>query len=212
MKQGLFITFEGGEGVGKTTQVKLLESELKSMGRDVILTREPGGTELADKIRKILVEGEASKMEPITEALLYLAARSDHYLRKIKPALEEGKVVICDRFHDSSVVYQGYARGVDINLMNNILNSFAENFMIHRTYLIDLDPKVGVKRSLDRKNNKETRFESMDLAFHERVRSSFLKLAELNSDRFLVLDGNKAAETLQQEILSDLKNIMKKYM
>lgn len=204
----MFITFEGGEGVGKSVQANLLKDFFTTIGKEVILTREPGGTDLADEMRRILLTGEPEKMTPLTEALMYLAARADHWEKKIKPALDAGKVVISDRFHDSSVVYQGICKGVDISLLNTVYSAITRDQRPDRTYLIDLDPKVGLARSLAR-DNTETRFERMDILFHKKVRQAFLDLAHKFPDRFCVIDGLLPITMLQNLIREDLSNLYK---
>ncbi len=203
----MFITFEGGEGTGKSTQAKLLHDFFVEDGFDVVLTREPGGTPLAEEIRKVLLTGEPGKMDAMTEALMYLAARADHWARKIKPALDAGKIVICDRFHDSSLVYQGICKGVDIGLLNVIYNGITNGRVPDRTYLIDLAPEVGIARSLAR-GNSETRFEKMQLAFHEKVRNAFLELAHQYPDRYLILDGTLSVREIQKKIEEDARKFV----
>ena len=204
----MFITFEGGEGTGKSVQANLLKEFFISSGVDVVLTREPGGTPFAEEIRKTLLTGEPEKITPLTEALMYLAARAEHWERKIKPALNAGKVVISDRFHDSSVVYQGICKGVDINVLDTVYSSITNNQIPDRTYLIDLAPEIGLARSLSR-DNSETRFEKMDISFHKKVRDAFLELARKCSDRYLVLDGSLPIDAIQELIRKDLSDFLK---
>lgn len=203
----MFITFEGGEGTGKSTQAKLLHDFFVEDGFDVVLTREPGGTPLAEEIRKVLLTGEPGKMDAMTEALMYLAARADHWARKIKPALDAGKIVICDRFHDSSLVYQGICKGVDIGLLNAIYNGITHGQVPDRTYLIDLASEIGITRSLSRENS-ETRFEKMNLEFHEKVRNAFLELAHQYPDRYLILDGTLSVREIQKKIEEDARKFV----
>ena len=201
----MFITFEGGEGTGKSVQAGLLKDFFLSAGVDVVLTREPGGTPFAEEIRKTLLTGEPDKITPLTEALMYLVARADHWERKIKPALNAGKVVISDRFHDSSVVYQGICKGVDINMLNMVYSYITNNQEPDRTYLIDLEPEIGLARSLAR-DNSETRFEKMDISFHRKVREAFLELAHKYPNRYLVLDGSLPIAAIQELIRNDLSD------
>ncbi|MBQ8651302.1 MAG: dTMP kinase [Alphaproteobacteria bacterium] len=211
---GLFITFEGGEGVGKSLQMKMFSRYLTKSNVKHIVTREPGGTEVAEIIRSALLKGDPNKIDPITEALMYLAARSDHFFKRIKPAIDAGYTVICDRFHDSSVVYQGVCKNVDMCLLNNIYQSITNGLKPHRTYLIDLDPKIGVKRSLRNKKNTETRFENMNISFHQNVRKAFLDIAKSESERFTVIDGNqniyKIQKIIQKDYLALVNNIVHK--
>jgi len=200
----LFITFEGGEGTGKSIQAKMLSDFLISKGKNVIITREPGGTDLAEEIRKIVLIGDPEKLNPLTESLLYLAARSDHWLRRIKPSLDSGNIVISDRFHDSSVVYQGICKGVNPSILNQVFREITQGISPDRTYLIDLDPKIGISRSLSRKGNNETRFEKMDLKFHEKVREGFLNLAKSDKKRFRVIDGSLSIDEIHSIIKNDI--------
>lgn len=199
----MFITFEGGEGTGKSIQANLLKDFFIENSADVILTREPGGTVLSEEMRKILLTGESDKIMPLTEALLYLALRADHWERKIGPALRKGTIVISDRFHDSSIVYQGICKGVDISLLNTIYSKITNNQVPDRTYLIDLDPEIGIARSLARQNT-ETRFEKMDISFHIKVRQAFLDLAYKSPDRFCIIDGSLSISEIQALIRRDL--------
>ncbi|MDR3224330.1 MAG: dTMP kinase [Holosporales bacterium] len=201
----MLITFEGGEGAGKSVQAKLLSEYLISIGIKVVLTREPGGTPLSEEIRKTLLTGDVDKIAPITESLLYLAARSDHWIRKIKPALDNCISVVCDRYQDSSVVYQGICKKVNINLLNIIYSEITNGILPDITYLIDIDPKIGISRSLERNGNIETRFEQMDLSFHKKVRKGFLDLAQEEPHRFIVIDGSLSIEEIHAEIISNLQ-------
>lgn len=204
----LFITFEGGEGSGKSIQTKLLQDFLISQKKNVILTREPGGTDLAEEIRKIVLIGDPEKLNPLTESLLYLAARSDHWFKKIKPALDMGNIVISDRFHDSSIVYQGICKNVNSAILNQIFLEITKGKLPDRTYLLDLDPKIGISRSLSREDNNETRFEKMDIKFHEKVREGFLKLAENDRKRFFIIDGALPIDEIHDIIKKDILNLL----
>ena len=203
----MFITFEGGEGTGKSTQSNLLKDFLIEKGFDVVLTREPGGTPLAEEIRNVLLTGDPDKMEALPEALMYLSARADHWIRIIKPALDAGKIVICDRFHDSSTVYQGMCKGVDIKLLNAIYAKITNNRMPDRTYLIDLDPKTGIERSFSQKDT-EIRFERMDMAFHNKVRRAFLDIAHEDKLRFCIIDGKLSVQEIFEIIKSDIRDLI----
>ena len=204
----LFITFEGGEGSGKSIQTKLLQDFLISQKKNVILTREPGGTDLAEEIRKIVLIGDPEKLNSLTESLLYLAARSDHWFKKIKPALDMGNIVISDRFHDSSIVYQGICKNVNSVILNQIFLEITKGKLPNRTYLLDLDPKIGISRSLSREDNNETRFEKMDIKFHEKVREGFLKLAENDRKRFFIIDGALPIDEIHDIIKKDILNLL----
>ncbi len=206
-KLSLFITFEGIEGCGKTTQIDFLASFLKKRQRPFLRTREPGGTELGDQIREILLLSGKAKIEPMAELFLYAAARVQHLQQAILPALTEGKVVLCDRFADATVAYQGYGRGLDLTWIEEIHKQVMQNRKPDRTFLFDLPVKEGLKRSwkkLEKEEMKEDRFEKEPIDFHRRVREGYLILARKEPQRFIVLDGMKEIPTLHQEILSRL--------
>lgn len=206
MNNPQFITFEGIDGSGKTVQSRLLYDYLVSKGAEVVLTREPGGTNGAEEIRDLVLKGAEDRWLPITESLLYLAARSDHWLRKIKPALDAGKVVISDRFQDSTIVYQGIGKKVDRSFLNMVYQEFMKNREPDITFLIDISPEISIKRSLSRQGNDETRFENMDMEFHKKARESFLKLAEKNK-RFVKINGELPVEQISSEIISKLSKL-----
>ena len=183
MSRGFFITFEGGEGTGKSTQCKQLASVLEEKGIPCLLTREPGGSPGAEEIRNLLVNGDKGRWDSLTEMLLFMAARRNHLMTRILPALQEGKVVICDRFLDSTLAYQGYGYGKNqetINAINSVYHLIAGDFYPDLTIVLDIDPLVGLKRSCERAGNTEKRFESMDLSFHQNLRRGFLDLARGN--------------------------------
>lgn len=198
----MFITFEGGEGSGKSLQSRLLAKKLRSEGLDVLLTREPGGTEGAEAIRDLVLKGDEDRWDPITEALLYLAARADHWRRVIKPALDMEKIVVSDRFQDSTVVYQGHCKGGSINFLNSVYEQITGGVYPDRTYILSVDPRVGIARSIDRLNNDEVRFEKMNMSFHEDVLKHFLQMAK-GKERFMVVDGSKRISEIENLIYSD---------
>jgi dTMP kinase len=203
----LFITFEGIEGCGKTTQIALLTSYFKRIGRPFLLTREPGGTEVGERIRQILVTSGNAKIEPMAELFLYAAARIQHFRQVISPALRQRKVVLCDRFADATFAYQGYGRGLDLAWIEEIHARTVENIKPDLTFLLDLPVEEGLRRALGRmeKNpNREDRFEKESLDFHRRVREGYLILARRDPPRILILDGMKDEQTLQEEIRSHL--------
>jgi dTMP kinase len=203
--KGLLITFEGGEGCGKTVQSQLLFDYLSKKYDTVILTREPGGTPGSELIRDLLLTGEADKWHAFTESLLYLAARSEHWYRKILPNLNAGKIVICDRFQDSSVVYQGCCKGIDVDVINSIYNYTTGKASPNRTYLISIDPEIGLKRSLMRHKNTETRFEKMDISFHQKVSQYYTKLYNENKERILLINGNQTINEIHNIIKEDVE-------
>jgi len=200
---GLFITFEGGEGAGKTTQIRLLKEALEKMKKDVLLTREPGGSDGAEMIRPLLVSGHTN-WDALTEVLLFSAARRDHLVQKILPAIKGGKIVLCDRFADSTMAYQGYGRGDDKDLQTKLTELYemiAGTFEPDLTFILDIDPEIGLKRSCDRAGNTERRFEDMDIAFHQNLRQAFLKIAQKNPKRYHVISADQPVDTIHQEIM-----------
>jgi len=198
-KIGKFITFEGGEGTGKSTQTVLLADYLNDHGYPVILTREPGGSDGAELIRALLVSGEVARWSPITEVLLLYAARAEHWQKVIEPALTRGEWVICDRFADSTLAYQGYGHGVDRVFISKLYAAVIGTRQPDWTFMFDLDPKIGVQRALKR-HTSENRFESMDMAFHERLREGFLKIAHQNPHRCHVVDATQSIYAIHRHI------------
>ena len=204
---GLFITLEGGEGAGKSTQIQMLKSAFENMGKEVLLTREPGGSKGGELIRPLLVSGEAD-WDAVSETLLFSAARRDHLTHKVWPALKEGKIVLCDRFADSTLAYQGYGRGDNLEIQQTVKALYkivVGNFEPDLTIILDIDPKIGLKRSCDRAGNTEKRFENMDFSFHENLRQGFLKIAQDNPKRCFIIDANKTPELVHQEIMHIIK-------
>jgi dTMP kinase len=195
---GKFISFEGIDGCGKSTQAKILSTELTARGNKVLLTREPGGSEGAEEIRNLLLTGNPDRWSPETEILLFTAARRDHLERTILPALESGKTVICDRFSDSTRVYQGVTRGDLRDLVDQL-----DDAMIPRqpdiTILIDLDPNISLTRALER-SNTEARFEEFGLEMQIKLREGFLTLANEFPKRFMLVDGNRTEAEVSQTI------------
>ncbi|MBF9020205.1 MULTISPECIES: dTMP kinase [unclassified Roseobacter] len=195
---GLFISLEGIDGAGKSTQSRLLAAHLRGLGRDVIETREPGGAAGAEDIRKLLVEGDPDRWSPETEILLFSAARRDHLERTIAPALARGAVVICDRFADSTRVYQGAARG-DLRDLVDDIHARVIGVEPDLTLILDMDPTVALARGLARQSG-EDRFEDMGLPFQERLRSGFQALARDFPDRCAMVDANQVPEAIAQDI------------
>lgn len=188
MQRGRFITFEGGEGAGKTTQARLLAERLRARGLEVVQTREPGGSPGAEVIRNIVVAGDAERWSPRTETLLMYAARSDHLERTIRPALDEGRWVVCDRFADSSRVYQGAGGGAPESLIEALDAAIVDGDQPDLTLVFDLPVEIGLDRAFGR-GLFETRFESKGLAFHQRLRDGFLDVARRHPDRCVVVDA-----------------------
>lgn len=198
LKKGIFISLEGIEGTGKTTQARLLSERLVEKGYEVILTQEPGGTVIGNRIREILLLPEHKEMSYMTELLLYNAARAQHLSEKIIPALNQGKVVITDRFTDSTVAYQGYGRGIDIQLIMSINNIATGGIKPHLTILFDLDVEVGLKRN--RGINKVDRLELEDIEFHKKVREGYLKIAEAEPDRIKTVDASLPLKDVSENV------------
>lgn len=198
---GLFITFEGGEGCGKSTQIRLLSERLQAEGNTVAQTREPGGTPLGEAVRNLLQHDDAGEgMSREAELLLFTASRAQLTRELIQPALDAGQVVLCDRFMDSTTVYQGVARQID-SASVDMINQFAVgDTRPALTILIDLSPDVGMSRVRARGNGELDRMEQEAIEFFEAVRAGYLKLAESEPERFLVLDGNQTVEALQEQI------------
>lgn len=190
--KGLFITIEGNDGSGKSTVITSLKNELAKLDIDVIYSREPGGSYVAEKIREVILDNDNIAMDDKTEALLYAASRRQHLKETVFPALEEGKIVICDRFIDSSLTYQGIARGLGVDEVYN-MNLFAtEGFMPHLTIYLLVDPKVGLQRKSHQK--ELDRLEHEKLEFHEKVYNGYLMLAERFKDRVKIVNGNVTIE------------------
>ena len=181
-----FITFEGGEGAGKSTQVALLLAKLKEKGIEVIATREPGGTPGAEAIRELVVNGDKGRWLPISEILLFAAARVDHVERVIKPALAAGKWVLCDRFSDSTLAYQGYGLEQDKALIDRIRQLTLKDFTPDLTIILDLDPETGLARA-----GKQQRYEMMGVAFHQKLRAGFHEIAKADPDRCVIIDASQ---------------------
>ncbi|MDI6754510.1 MAG: dTMP kinase [Thermodesulfobacteriota bacterium] len=203
----LFITFEGIEGCGKTTQINHLTSYLERIHKPLLVTREPGGTEVGEKIRQILLSSENDRIDPMAELLLYAASRVQHYREVISSALAQGKIVLCDRFADATLAYQGYGRGLDLEWIEKIHSQTMANVRPNLTFLLDLPVEEGLKRAFKRmenQTNKEDRFEKEALDFHRRVREGYLVLAKRDPKRIIILDGLKDEQTLHREIISHL--------
>jgi dTMP kinase len=204
-QQGRFITFEGGEGAGKSTQLKRLVARLEAAGREVVATREPGGSPGAESIRELVLNGSADRWSPVTETLLMYAARRDHVERVIRPALERGAWVICDRFADSTRAYQGAAGGVDPGLIAAMETYILERTRPDLTLIFDLPVDVGLERAHARAGS-EMRFESKGLAFHERLRAGFLAIARAEPDRCAVIDACGTLDEVEAAVWTAVEN------
>jgi dTMP kinase len=198
---GRFITLEGGEGTGKSTQIKRLAAALEQRGIKVVTTREPGGSPGAEQIRKLMVEGEPGRWDAVTETLLAYAARADHVARTIGPALLEGRWVISDRFNDSTFAYQGAGRGVPRETIRRIDSAVLDDFQPDLTLVLDLDVTIGLKRALSR-SGAENRFEKFGLEFHEKLRQAFLDIAKRSPDRCRVIDAGGSEDAVAEAIFA----------
>ena len=204
MTRGYFITFEGGDGSGKSTQIALLRDWLVQAGYDVILTREPGGTRISEKIRELILDPDNQEMADMTEALLYAAARAQLVSQMIKPALEDGKVVICDRFVDSSIAYQAYGRGLGDAV--GVINTYAvDGCMPDLTVLLRLDPEKGSSRIADREHD---RIEQAPDAFHRKVYEGYLELEKNYPDRIVGIDASGTIDEIAEEIQRRVRTVI----
>ena len=198
----MFITLEGPEGSGKTTAVKEAVEKLQAMGYQIVQTREPGGTPIAEQIRNVILDKGNTAMDPRTEALLYAASRRQHLVEKVWPAVKEGKIVICDRYLDSSLAYQGGARDLGVDEILNV-NLFAtENTWPDLTLLFDIDPKVGLARIASNADREVNRLDLEKLDFHNKVRATFLELAKRYPDRFVIIDASQSREKVASDTLT----------
>ena len=209
MTRGKFITFEGGEGGGKTTQSAILAEHLRRVGITVLQTREPGGTPRAEAIREVLLSGKAKKFGPLGEAVLFYAARESHLELTIRPALEHGTWVICDRFSDSTRAYQGAAGGLPLYVIETIDRAVVGSTLPDLTIIFDLPPELGLKRAAERKTqsasgetaeNTPDRFETMNMAFHRSLREEFLAIAKQEPKRCVVIDASETARRVEDKI------------
>lgn len=193
-----FISFEGIEGSGKTTQARLLADYLRGKGHAVVTTEEPGGTRMGLKIRELLLDPQ-NHMDPLTELLLYYSSRAQHVREVIYPSLLQDSIVITDRFTDSTVAYQGYARGIDLSIINTLNEIVVPDLKPFITFLLDIDVEEGLRRN--RRARKEDRFELETIEFHNRVRSGYLKIAEEEPERVKLIDASRSAEEINREII-----------
>ncbi len=204
MNAGKFISFEGGEGGGKSTQVKRLADGLRHAGIDVVQTREPGGAPGAEEIRKLLVTGAVDRWRPETEMLLNYAARVEHVGQTIRPALAAGQWVISDRFHDSTAAYQGYGHGVSRQKIDALHRLLLDDFVPDVTLILDIPVAAGISRTVSRSGD-ENRYERMDTAFHERLRDGFLEIAKAAPERCVVIDAGQSIEQVFSEVSAALE-------
>ena len=206
----MFITFEGGEGAGKSTAIKRIVEKLTSEGYEIVLTREPGGTPIAEEIRNVSLDKKNTAMDPRTEALLYAASRRQHLVEKVIPALKEGKLVLCDRFLDSSLAYQGGARGIGIDTVYN-MNLFAtEGMLPDLTILFDIKPEEGLARIAANSQREVNRLDVEKLTFHNKVRDSFHELAKKFPERFVIVDASKTPDEVFEDAYKAIEDRLKK--
>ncbi len=210
----MLITLEGIEGSGKTTQIEYMAAYFRETGHDCVITKEPGGTGIGEKIRAILLNPENHKMDPLAELLLYAADRAQHVHEIIIPMQRAGKIVVCDRFHDSTTVYQGFARGLDMGLIQRLNALVMGDVSPDVTFVLDLPVELGLKRAWKQiqngsRNEAETRFENEKRQFHEKVRNGYLTLALREPDRFCVVDAAKAPDQVRAAIVERLNALVK---
>lgn len=211
---GKFITFEGIEGCGKSTQIRLLDETLRQKGFQTVLTREPGGPAIGEAIRKILLNPKFKEMQPMTELLLYVANRAQHIEEVIKLAIAAGKIVLCDRYADSTTAYQGVARAISKKTLKEIHKIATNDFQPDLTILLDLPVPEGLKRIRRRQNHSQEqatldRFEKETMVFHEKVRQGYLTLAKEEPKRIKIIDASKTSEEIHQQIFGEVKKVLK---
>lgn len=204
----MFITFEGGEGSGKTTIIEKVCEFFEKQGKEIVLTREPGGTNISEQIRNVILDRKNTEMDGMTEAYLYAAARRQHVVEKIAPALEAGKLVISDRYVDSSIVYQGFVRGFGVYKIADInkeaMNYNGKDYLPDITFYFDLDPEIGLARISKNKNREVNRLDVEKMDFHQKVREGYLKWAQKNPDRIIVINADQGIEKLANDIIMEI--------
>ena len=201
--KGLFITFEGGEGVGKTTQINLLKSYLLNINYKVVCSREPGGTVEGEQVRKLLVSGSSKTWDPMSEALMFNASRRQHINKIILPSLDKGNIILCDRFFDSTIVYQGYAGSIEQSILKDLHKKFCYNLYPDLTFFLNLDASLGLKRTRKRSDYKEeNRFENFGLDYHNKISKGFNNLANNNKERIITIDASQSIEQISKNIIN----------
>ena len=208
MKRGLFLSFEGGEGSGKSLQAKVLAEALQKRGREVVLTREPGGTAAGERIREIVLHAQEIALSPEAQVLLYSTARAQNVREVIRPAIEAGKIVIADRFFDSTMAYQGYGHGVSLEQIRGVTALACGDVVPDRTFLLDIAVDKGLGRSGWRAQSKWDRFEVLDPAFHERVREGYLRLAAAEPRRWAVIDADREEATVSKDVWREVDALL----
>ena len=200
---------EGGEGVGKSTQIELLKTSLTKKNINVLSTREPGGTKEGELIRKFLVSGEISSWDSYSESLLFNALRREHINKIINPSLFKGDIVLCDRFIDSTIVYQGVGGGINETLLLSLHKNFCYDLYPDITFFLSLDPHVGIDRTLSRNNKTENRFENMGLSYHQKIQDGFKALSDKNNKRFFEINAELSIEKISNQIYDHVISIIK---
>ena len=208
-KKGLFISFEGGEGVGKSTQIELLKTSLTKKNINVLSTREPGGTKEGELFRKFLVSGEINSWDSYSESLLFNALRREHINKIINPSLFKGDIVLCDRFIDSTIVYQGVGGTINQTLLLSLHKNFCYDLYPDINFFLSLDPKVGLDRTLSRNNKTENRFENMGLSYHQKIQDGFKALSDKNNKRFFEINAELSVEKISNQIYDHVISIIK---
>lgn len=203
----MFITLEGPEGSGKSTQIRRLAERLEAMGYPVITTREPGGTPIGDQIRQVLVRMENKELHPRTEILLFLAARAQLVEQLIKPALQDGKIILCDRYGDSTLAYQGYGHGLDLEILRYMLDFATDNLKPDLTILLDLDVRTGLTRK--KAEDEWNRLDAYEVLFHEHVREGYLNLAREEPERWRIVDAAQGIDAVQEDLFRIVLDALK---
>ncbi len=208
MTRGLFLSFEGGEGSGKSVQAKRLSEALRQSGRDVVLTREPGGTAAGERIREIVLHAQEIALSPEAQVLLYSTARAQNVREVIRPALDAGKIVIADRFYDSTLAYQGYGHGVPLEQIRDVTRLAVADLVPDLTFLLDIAVSIGLGRSGWRAQSKWDRFEVLDPAFHERVREGYLRLAAAEPRRWAVIKADRDETSIASDVRREVDTLL----
>lgn len=206
MQNGKFITFEGTDGSGKTTQIKLLEEYLKNKGYEVVFTREPGGTKVSELIRDIILDPENTEINPLTEMILYSASRAQLVAQVIKPAIKAGKIIICDRFIDSSYAYQGYGRGIDLKMIAEVNRVAVDGVSPDVTFFMDVNPEIAIKRRIN--ESDADRIEQEKIDFHRRVYEGYKKMALLFPDRIVAINASKPIDQISNQINKYIDDVL----
>jgi len=209
--RGIFITLEGGEGSGKTTQIELLNKYFNDKGINFINTREPGGIDISEQIREVILNKDNTAMDSVTEAMLYAAARRQHMVERVIPALKSGITVVCDRFVDASLVYQGYSRGIGIDEVMKINEPAIEGYMPDLTIYLDIEPTLGLKRIHSNENREINRLDLEGIEFHEKVRAGYMLIANQYPERIKTVDASGCIEDVHKKIIEVIEDTLKNY-